>query len=113
MKVIPLEVGNLQLLKELEIWEVGIGLLKALETLDVSEIELEAWPPQVDQLHALTRLNISKNKLPIMPSSVASLTHLGIIDASYNLFLSFPLDLLFVPLKVCCGIDVECVVFYV
>jgi Leucine-rich repeat (LRR) protein len=47
LKVIPTEVGNLELLAELGQWEIGIAFLNRLKHLDVSHCELMTWPTQV------------------------------------------------------------------
>ena len=35
LQTLPIEVGNLELLKETQKWEVGIGLLKSLRKLNI------------------------------------------------------------------------------
>ena len=59
----PLSVGDLELLKVVREWEVGIGQLKALVKLDLSHNRLVEFPLQLDRYVQLTDLNLSHNKV--------------------------------------------------
>ena len=94
MAEIPIESGNLELLKQLNEYDVGMGLLKQLEILDVSHCNISVWPPQLEQLENLKHLNISHNFLATVPAGVMGpLKRLVHFDCSYNQISSLPSDL--------------------
>ena len=46
---IPVEVGNLQLLRETKEWEVGIGIVATLVHYNAGHNRLEKWPEQLNR----------------------------------------------------------------
>jgi Leucine-rich repeat (LRR) protein len=100
LTALPVEVGNLQLLKELQKWEVGIGLLANLITVSINEIQLTAWPAQFETLVLLQTLSLSRNYLSEIPISVCDHIRLTGLDASHNQITKVPLSLFYLPLKV-------------
>jgi Leucine-rich repeat (LRR) protein len=101
LEEIPVEVGNLQLLKELSEWEVGIGLLTSLQSLNISGIGLINWPPQLEKLINLEILNISHNAIELIPPRIADNIKLTLLDLSYNKIEIIPTELYNLPLQVC------------
>ena len=83
-KAIPIETGNLELLKELNQWDVGVGVLISLTTLDFSHCFLTDWPPQLENLAQLTHLNLSHNSITAVPSQISALVSLKVLDLSNN-----------------------------
>ena len=83
-KAIPIETGNLELLKELNQWDVGIGVLISLTTVDFSHCLLTEWPPQLENLALLTHLNLSHNSIAVVPSQISALVSLNVLDLSHN-----------------------------
>jgi len=83
-EAIPIETGNLELLKELNQWDVGVGVLTALTSLNFSHCLLSEWPPQVEQLNRLISLNLSFNNIKIVPDMLSTLTSLKTLDLSNN-----------------------------
>ena len=73
---IPIETGNLELLRDLGTWDVGISQLTKLRHIDFSHNKLDSWPAQVDALINLKHINFSHNNL------------VGIVDASHLIYLS-------------------------
>ncbi|KAH8044752.1 hypothetical protein JL722_14537 [Aureococcus anophagefferens] len=63
---LPMEVGNLALLQETRVWEVGVGLLEELRVLKLRGNKLAKWPNQLDSLKNLETLDLSKNDLAHM-----------------------------------------------
>lgn len=98
---LPIITGNLELLKELKEWDVGIGLLKNLIKLDISGNRIAIWPLQLENLKNLIKLNVSHNKLTDIPNDVIlEYRDLNFFDASYNQLTSFPPGLYDIPLHV-------------
>ena len=84
LQVIPVEVGNLELLAELGQWEIGISFLNRLQRLNVSHCQLSAWPPQVSSLPELQHLDLSHNQIREVPGEVADLLVLRSLRLSSN-----------------------------
>ena len=102
---IPIEVGNLQLLKETQQWEVGIGMLKNLVNLSSDSIKLLKWPPQLENCVLLKSLVLSNNFLTEIPPSIGAHTALAMFDGQNNHITSVPVELFALPIKVshfCC-----------
>lgn len=97
---IPLEVGNLQLLKELEVWEVGIGLLKKMSTFRADFIGLQEWPPQIDQIDKLKTLSFDNNSISAVPTSIQLNSCLEELSISSNALSAIPSEIFSGPLKV-------------
>ena len=100
LKEIPVEVGNLELLKEVHEWEVGIGLLTKLTALNISGDGLSKWPPQVEKLTRLVTLNIAHNELERVPDLLALHVRLNHFDASHNRLQFIPSEIYDLPLQV-------------
>eukprot|EP00904_Undaria_pinnatifida_P013165 jgi/Undpi1/897/HiC_scaffold_10.g04361.m1 len=90
LKKVPLQVGDLQLLKRTREWEVGLRLLKELVTLDVSYNLLERWPAQAEECAKLRHLNLGHNKLRQVPEVVGDNTALTTLDLSGNAIKRLP-----------------------
>lgn len=84
LKVIPVEVGNLELLSELGQWEIGIAFLSRLQRLHVAACLLSEWPPHVSSLQELMHLDLSHNSLKEVPAEVADLVALKTLLLSHN-----------------------------
>lgn len=99
LREIPMEVGNLELLKELREWEVGIGLLKALKVFEASGCELSAVPKQLEKLTHLTKLVLSRNAISVFPvEQITPLVRLTHLDLSHNQLTEFPKEIYDLPL---------------
>jgi Leucine-rich repeat (LRR) protein len=92
LEAIPVEVGNLELLKLTNEWEVGIGLLKELQYLDASNNILEAYPEQLDRCQKLSVLCLSHNKLKGVPPTLQKHKELQILDLSFNYIEQLPAE---------------------
>ncbi len=93
LTAIPMETGNLELLKELGEWDIGIGQLQLLEWLDVSHCNIAEWPLQLDGLSTLQHLNLSHNKLKSVPPTLVNMTGLEVFNVSHNRIENVPSDL--------------------
>lgn len=100
LRELPPQVGDLQLLNELKEWEVGIGMLKHLQALNISHIELVEWPPQLERLKELETLDISHNLMEALPSEIKIMESLTYLDLSHNLLESVPKEIYNLPLQV-------------
>lgn len=80
----PLEVGNIELLKDLGEWEVGLGILTSMMNLDLSYNKFAAWPQQLEKLSLLLKLNLSNNVLTEVPSLIEGTAKLQHLDLSCN-----------------------------
>ena len=63
LRQVPVVVGDLDLLKETRIWEVGPGMLESLTSLNLRRNLLNVVPGQLDQLLRLEDLDLSQNNL--------------------------------------------------
>ena len=98
---LPVISGNLELLKELKEWDVGIGLFVNLTRLDISHNRISTWPLQLENLRELQRLNISFNKLTALNTQcLSSFKYLIYFNACNNHLDSFPSCLYDAPLHV-------------
>ena len=89
-KAIPIETGNLELLKELNQWDVGVGVLTAITNLDFSHCFLTDWPSQLETLVQLTHLNLSHNSITTVSSQISDLVSLKELNISNNQINSLP-----------------------
>lgn len=89
---IPVEIGNMELLKLLHEWEVGIGLFQLLQELNVSYCQLTEWPNHIDKIPSLQLINFAGNKIESIPKVLGVHTTLKYLDLSYNQLLVFPPD---------------------
>jgi Leucine-rich repeat (LRR) protein len=100
---IPVITGNLELLKELKEWDVGIGLFKVLSKLDISHNNISKWPAQLENLVKMTKLDVSFNKLAEIPAEcMAVFRELSYFNFANNHIKSFPPCLYDLPLHVRC-----------
>lgn len=97
---IPLEVGNLELLKEINEWEVGIGQLINMTDLNISNNSISVWPPQLEMLRQLTNLDFSNNLLEMIPPVLASHPSLTQLNLENNKLAKLPVEIYELPLKV-------------
>ena len=98
---LPIISGNLELLKDLKEWDVGIGCLTKLRHLDVSYNKLTVWPLQIEKLTLMGRLYLSHNQITTMNiECLTGFRHLTVLDMSYNLIEDFPSCLFDLPLQV-------------
>lgn len=82
---LPVTVGDVDLLKETKVWEVGLGMLSNLTRLHVSQNKLARWPPQLDTLFdSLVDLDLSHNQLRNIEAA-SSLVNLRLLNVSHNL----------------------------
>lgn len=89
---IPVEIGNMELLKLLHEWEVGIGLFQLLQELNVSYNKLTEWPNHIEKIPSLQMLNLSGNQIESVPKAIGNHTTLKYLDVSNNKLLVFPID---------------------
>lgn len=89
---IPVEIGNMELLKILHEWEVGIGLFQLLQELNVSYNKLIEWPNHIEKIPSLQLLNLSGNQIESVPTVIGTHTTLKYLDLSDNKLLVFPID---------------------
>jgi Leucine-rich repeat (LRR) protein len=89
---IPVEIGNMELLKLLHEWEVGIGLFQSLQELNVSYCKLTEWPNHIEKIPSLQMINFAGNQIETIPKSIGSHTTLKYLDLSENNLLVFPTD---------------------
>lgn len=90
---IPVEVGNLELLKELHEWEVGVGCLKQLVELDARDCGLTEWPPQLEKIPVLAIVNLSNNNIPSVMPAIGESTSLKYLDISRNQVSELPVEM--------------------
>lgn len=89
---IPVEIGNMELLKVLHEWEVGIGLFQLLQELNVSYCQLTEWPNHIEKIPSLQLLNFAGNQIETVPKSIGTHTTLKYLDLSENKLRVFPTD---------------------
>lgn len=66
LEELPVAIGDLDLLRETRVWEVGLGMLTSLTRLDASHNELRSWPAQLDGLNSLEEVDLSNNHIRTM-----------------------------------------------
>ena len=84
LEKVPLSVGDLELLKVVRQWEVGIGQLTELAKLELSHNRLIEFPLQLDRCGMLTELNLSHNKIEEISGFISSCQRLEKLDVSHN-----------------------------
>lgn len=56
-------VGDLEFLRALREWEVGVGRLQQLHTLLLDHNRIKHLPPQIDRLTGLKKLTLDHNQV--------------------------------------------------
>ena len=69
---LPIQHGNIELLRDTNEWEVGIGLLTSLTNLNLSHNIFTEWPKQIERLAILQMFNMSHNRLSAISPLIAS-----------------------------------------
>jgi len=90
---IPIEIGNLELLKELGEWEVSIGLLKNLKYLNLSYNLLKEYPDHVNMLDELKGFSISYNQLTKLPPNIMQFRYLERLAVDGNQLIALPSEI--------------------
>lgn len=114
LKELPFVEGDLTLLRETREWQVGVGLLRALEVLKLAHNQLVATPVSIGQcealgvldlsfnalrgalsdeiprLAALKELHLAHNTISELPDGLGGLGQLETLDLSHNLLRSLP-----------------------
>ncbi len=68
---LPIQHGNIELLRDTNEWEVGIGLLTSLTNLNLSHNMFTEWPKQLERLTILKTFNLSHNRLVTISPLIA------------------------------------------
>ena len=89
MASVPVVVGDMDLLKILKEWEVGIACLKSLKSFSFSETAIK-----------LETLNLSNNELVRIPESLGRNLALTYLNLSHNKLTGLPVELYLLPLQV-------------
>jgi Leucine-rich repeat (LRR) protein len=69
---LPIQHGNIELLRDTNEWEVGIGLLTSLTNLNLSHNIFTEWPKQIERLTILQTFDMSHNRLSAISPLIAS-----------------------------------------
>ena len=78
-------------------WEVGIGILKELQFLDLRGNRLEKFPEQLDKLEHLEELYLSENMLKDIPSDIGGMEKLKKLHIHCNSISLLANDLYYMP----------------
>ncbi|KAJ1453237.1 hypothetical protein M885DRAFT_466676, partial [Pelagophyceae sp. CCMP2097] len=97
---LPVLSGDVDLLRETRVWDVGLGLLAKLVRFDASSNRLQRWPPQLDQLEHLEELRLSDNAIDVVgppPNGTAAaaygwakLAKLRVLEIARNRLVGLP-----------------------
>lgn len=91
LKELPFVEGDLTLLRETREWQVGVGLLRALEVLKLAHNQLATAPVSIGQCQALVVLDLSHNALSgALSDEIASLTALKKLHLAHNAVSELP-----------------------
>lgn len=100
ISVIPPEIGEMQMLRELKasfnvitLIPSEIGKLKRLRKLTLNSNKLKTLPPEVGRLEMLEELIVSENNLEEMPGSIAKMSMLRVLKLQNNDLKSIPYEL--------------------
>jgi Leucine-rich repeat (LRR) protein len=103
-EIIPVEIGNMELLKILHEWEVGVSMYQYLQELNVSYCRLTEWPSHIDRIPKLQLLNLAGNTLTVVSPAVKENYTLKYLDLSNNQLEVLPFELYsLVQLEVSCN----------
>ena len=97
----PVIVGNMDLLKVLKEWEVGIAIFKLLKKFSFTNIGFKLYSAQLDRMTKVEHLDLSHNKIERIPETIGRSTMLTYLDLSFNNLTSLPPELFLCPLQVC------------
>ena len=89
---IPLEVGNLELLKDLHEWEISVGVLQKLTEFDMRNCFLTSWPLQLEKIKVLELLNLSFNQINNVDKTIGESRSLKHLDISHNFIPELPVQ---------------------
>lgn len=92
LQELPVEIGNLELLKELGEWEVSIGLLTNLKTLLLNNNNLSEYSHHINSLIKLNELNLSSNKIETIPRNISQLSSLKRLTLHSNNLRELPAE---------------------
>ena len=84
------EEGNLQLLKDTKQWELGIGFMTSLKTLNASNNKISHFPKQLEQCCELVFLDLSFNDIDQIPNEAGQLRKLKRVFVQGNRIKSLP-----------------------
>eukprot|EP00981_Chlorochromonas_danica_P008567 scaffold2224_cov175-Ochromonas_danica.AAC.9 len=87
---LPLETGNLELLQELGLFEVGISQLRKLTHLNLSNCQLKTWPTQAEQVKTLKEIYLSNNMITHLPEDIVDLQKLEKLYVDFNQLKEIP-----------------------
>jgi Leucine-rich repeat (LRR) protein len=90
---LPVEVGNVQLLKTTREWEVGVGHLKMLRVLKLSRNALEEYPQQLEKCTRLEELYLDGNKVASVPPAVQQNSALQLLRLEGNRLTDLPVSI--------------------
>jgi Leucine-rich repeat (LRR) protein len=98
LESLPSEIGNLKALEYLDVdgnkltsLPVEIGGMESLKTLWLARNELESLPESIGNLSSLERLFVQENKLTSLPASLSNLSKLEVLDVSLNELPTLPI----------------------
>jgi leucine-rich repeat protein SHOC2 len=97
---LPVETGNLELLQELRLFEVGISQYQQLQFLDLSHCNFSTWPSRVHLLKSLEILHLSHNSIPFLPTEIEDMESLHTLAIGHNQLTELPSTLYHLHLKV-------------
>ena len=90
LREIPVEIGNLQLLRETKEWEVGIGIMDTLVEYKAAGNSLVKWPAQLERCINLEVLDLSNNLMSEIPTTAKENVNFKFVNLAKNKFKSLP-----------------------
>ncbi|RHY22182.1 hypothetical protein DYB32_009583, partial [Aphanomyces invadans] len=90
MADLPFVEGDLRLLRETSAWQVSIGLLTALTSLNLSNNNLVKCPALIDNCTALTTVDLSYNAIPSLETEFGNLRALETCYLQHNALVELP-----------------------
>ena len=102
---IPPHIGNLKMLKSLDIRYLSggnnriselppeIGNLTTLQSLELPENNIAVLPPEIGKLNQLYHLDLSKNQLKDLPPEIGKLHNLSNLNLQYNPIQQLPKEI--------------------